>query len=190
MCRGEGEEIHDIPSKVSKYQIKLTHLHRYINFLFLTPFIIVNVCIYFCTLSGTLSHRTDLVQVISLGKNTIFKHNYTYYMTFKESSTLNRVVLLRSQQEPSEGFFFFTLYFCLHWVKRTQDMESEKLEWNIASATCYIILTNFEFSELCSFLIYIIKLMISIPRWKHLTNVSCSLKYFTIYFIINYYYCW
>lgn len=132
-----------------------------------------------------LSHRTDLVQVISLGKNTIFKHSYTHHMTFKESS------ITEVTTRALWGFFvfFFTLYFCLHWVKRAQDMESEKLEWNIASATCCIILTNFEFAELHSFLI-IMRLMISILWWKHLTNVSCSLKDFTIYLIINYYYYW
>lgn len=59
-----------------------------------------------------------------------------------------------SQEEPSEGFSFILYSHYSQWVKRAQDVESERLESNFASAiTFYLTLTNTDLFEPLRFFI-------------------------------------
>ena len=131
------------------------------------------MCIYTTVpCSGTLIHRTDLVQVVSLGEKRVCKGSCDD---------------LRHTMEVTKGTFWrFFVHLDLYsqGSERTEDMESERLAWNL---DINITLTNTELSMPLSVFIDLMGQIRSVLRWKYLTHGRCSLKNVTIcyYYLFN-----
>ena len=121
---------------------------------------------------GTQIHRTDLVQVVSLGEKRVCKGSCDD---------------LRHTMEVTKGTFWrFFVHLDLYsqGSERTEDMESERLVWNL---DINITLTNTELSKPLSVFIDLVGQIQSVLRWKYLTHGRCSLKNVTIcyYYLFN-----